>query len=232
MFEKSLYVSDSSRKLSDLFHVLQDISGEDASKWHASGDDLEKLGLMWVVVRYEMNFINKIPQGEMLHISTWALPFRHKMSQRNYMIADDTGDPVMTGAGIWVVVDRMTRSMVEPDAYPISIPEEKTEKTIIRRPAMPDKLPVLNSGVYTVQQSDLDSNGHMNNTRYFDLVDRVAGDLYAGKSVRQIRAAYLNEARLDEKIQLSWGMNDSSLYCLGEKQGMDCFQISLKYEVQ
>ena len=88
MYEKVVRVPHSGWDLTFLFHELQDAAGEASALYHASSDDLAKFGLMWVVVRYEVLFERPVLPGEDLFIQTWAMPFRHKMSQRNYRITD------------------------------------------------------------------------------------------------------------------------------------------------
>ena len=120
MYERTVQVPQTGWKLSSLFHELQEAAGEASDLWHASGDDLAGHGLMWVVVRYEAGFVRPILPGESLTVKTWAQPFRHMMSQRNYIISDQQGKTVLTAAGIWTIVDRKTRKMVEPSVFPVS----------------------------------------------------------------------------------------------------------------
>ena len=231
MHMKSIHVPDSSWKISSLFHELQEVSGESASQFHASGPDLEKYGLMWVVVRYELNFKKTPVPGDRLLIQTWALPFRHKLSQRNYVLSDKDGNAVITAAGVWAIVDRCTRNMVEPEQFPIHLPEEKNE-IMISRPAAPNKLDTSYSDEYIVIESDLDTNLHMNNTRYFDLAeDRINRLINGNMHLKQVRAAYLTEARMGERIHLDWAYKDGSAYCHGQKSGSECFQIGFSYNI-
>ena len=230
MYEKLVTVSQAGWRLSGLFHEIQEVSGEAAASWKASGEDLQKTGLMWVVVRYELNMIREICPGEELLFKTWALPFRHMMSQRNYLVFDKNGELVLTAAGTWAVVDRASRKMVEPSAYPVHF-ETETSEYLIPRPGSPGKTKTEYASLYQVQDVDLDMNLHMNNTRYFDLVENHCVGCFQGKKVRQVRTAFLNEARLGETVQLNWGSEDQLLYCSGSKNGTPCFEISLLYDM-
>ena len=167
MTERFTVPGDPSR-IAGLFRILQDVSGHAAACWHASGPELMEKGLMWVVTRYELSLDRALIPGEALDITTWASPVRHMLSQRNYLLADAGGLPLGRAAGSWALVDRETRAMVDwtgrLDAF-------ETEVTGLEppRPAAPEKLPAESERIFTVSEEWLDENGHMNNTRYFDV---------------------------------------------------------------
>ena len=229
MYEKTVQVPQAGWKLSSLFHELQEASGEASAFWHASGEDMAVHGLMWVVVRYEAVFARPILPGESLTVGTWAQPFRHMMSQRNYILSDQQGKTVLTAAGIWTIVDRSTRKMVEPSVFPVSFPPEAAEYSV-NRPKAPEKTALLHHGTYIVQPVDLDTNMHMNNTRYFDLVENLFGNEAAERQIQTVRAAYLNEARLGDRIVYQWGNDNNLLYFFGKIKDSSCFEISIRYQ--
>ena len=229
MYERTVQVPQTGWKLSSLFHELQESAGEASALWHASGEDLARHGLMWVVVRYEAGFARPILPGESLTVKTWAQPFRHMMSQRNYILSDQKGKTVLTAAGIWTIVDRNTRKMVEPSVFPVSFPHE-TEEYSVNRPKAPEKTALIHHGTYVVQPVDLDTNMHMNNTRYFDLVDNLIGNEAPEQQIQTVRAAYLNEAKLGDRIDLNWGGENSLFYFFGKIEDSSCFEISLRYQ--
>lgn len=228
MYEKTIRIPQGGWKLSELFHELQEVAGEAAAQWRASGEDLKRLGLMWVVVRYEVSFARPLLPGEELRFQTWALPFRHKMSQRNVLLLDGNGDAALSAAGVWAVVDRETRKMIEPADYPLSFATEAGD-VLLPRPGAPEKTGLTHSAVYTVQEADLDMNLHMNNTRYFDLAEGELPSADRERALQTVRAAFSSEARLGESIDLSWGEEGDVRFFSGRKNGEACFEVSLHY---
>ena len=229
MYKRVIRIPQTGWDLSSLFLELQSIAGEASALCHASGDDLAELGLMWVVVRYEVCFERPVQPGELLSFTTWAMPFRHKMSQRNYRITDMNGSLVFTAAGVWTIVDRKTRKMVDPSVFSLQIPLESAEH-LVGRPGSPEKVKTNNTADYVVSQDDLDTNMHMNNARYFYLAEHRPGVSLTENQMKLVRAAFLNEARLSERISLSWGCESEVFYCCGRKDDQDCFEISIRYQ--
>ena len=58
-------------------------------------------------------------------------------------------------------------------------------------------------------------NGHMNNTRYFDLAENVFSPAAAGAEPSRILVEYASELRLGETYNISWGEKDSHYYLMG-----------------
>ena len=228
MYRKAIQIPQEGWKLSGVFRELQDVAGEAASQWKAAGEDLKQLGLMWVVVRYEVCFERPVLSGENLCFQTWALPFRHKMSQRNVLLLDPDGETVLKAAGVWAVVDRETRKMIEPADYPLSFGTEVGDISL-SRPSAPEKTELMHQLTYAVQEADLDMNLHMNNTRYFDLAESVLPASDREKQLRLVRAAFFNEARQGETIELSWGEKRNVRFFSGKKDDTACFEVSLHY---
>jgi len=170
---------------------------------------------------------NLIP-GEALDITTWASPVRHMLSQRNYLLADAGGLSLGRAAGSWALVDRETRAMVDwtgrLDAF-------ETEVTGLEppRPAAPEKLEPQFSRVFTVPASWLDMNGHMNNTRYFDLAQTCIAPEADGLVLKTVRAAFLSEALAGDALTVSWARRDTLWSFSGVKNDAPCFRLSLEF---
>ena len=52
IYEKKMTAPAEGLSTRELFRWLQDIANEQCIGYHLTGDDLEKKGLMWVVIRY------------------------------------------------------------------------------------------------------------------------------------------------------------------------------------
>ena len=228
MFTERFAVPEDPGRLSDLFRILQEISGHAVSACHLSGPELKEKGLMWVVIRYELTLSRALCPCEDLVITTWPSPVRHRMSQRSYLLADAGGRSLGQAAGVWALVDRETRSMVDGAARGVHLPTEETglEPPF---PASPEKLPAVGERVFTVPDEWLDINGHMNNTRYFDVAQACIGSGTDGLTLLNARASFQNEVLAGDELTVSFGRRDGLWTFSGGKSGAACFQLSLRY---
>ena len=95
-------------------------------------------------------------------------------------------------------------------------------------PRPPRAIPQTSESRYTVTYSVLDLNGHMNNTRYFDLMQDALYDLKKGAPPKLILCEYNGEARLGDDILVKFGEADSEVYLTGEAEKR-LFRMRLTY---
>ena len=69
---------------------------------------------------------------------------------------------------------------------------------------------------YTVPFSVLDSNRHMNNTRYFNLAQDCLPEAVTAKTPRQITVEYTGEARWGDGLTVSRAQTEAGWYLRGD----------------
>ena len=225
IYEKQLCTPSEGLSTRELFLWLQDIANEQCVDYHLTGADLEKKGLMWVVIRYLVRAPRWPQPGEQLRLQTWPGATRHGMMPRFYRLLDGEGSCIVSGSSVWTVVDRQTRRMVNPDEHGVIL-EPLVTGLEERRPPAPAKLPMAESTVYTVTEEVLDTNGHMNNTRYYDLAERCIGR--TGEHPSRIVTEHQSEIRLGEQMQVSWGQEGERFFLEGVKEA-PVFRMELDY---
>ena len=186
---------------------------------------------MWVVIRYELTLSRALCPGEELLVTTWASPFRHKMSQRSYLLADAEGRSLGQAAGIWALVNRETRHMADGSAYGIDFPTEETGCEP-PRPAAPEVLPADFERVFTVPKEWLDLNGHMNNIRYFEVAQACIGPGTEGLTLTNARVSFLSEALAGDELTVACGRRENLWTVSGTRDAAPIFQLSLQFREQ
>jgi len=226
IYTETYTVSEEGLRTSALFRLLQEISGHQSALVGRGQKDLAEKGLMWVVIRQIVE-LQRWPQpGERLLARTWPGVTRHSMCPRYYRLETEAGELLLTGCAIWAVVDRETRKMILPSAYGVEI-EPLVTGLESRRPPAPARGENTESGCFTVPEEVLDENGHMNNTRYYDLAEGFLGT--PGRPLRAAVTEYISEARLGDTLTLHWGGNGSHFTVEGSCGG-PCFRMELQYE--
>ena len=73
-----------------------------------------------------------------------------------------------------------------------------------------------------VNFTDLDRNGHMNNTRYLDWVyDLLGADFHKDHTLREFTLCYLNEAREGQQLELSWDFPEAGCLMMDANRHQD-----------
>lgn len=226
IFEERCSVPETGMGPGDLFRLVQKVSGDHCRAIGYGEAVMEEKGLMWVITRHALRLLRPLQPFDALLLRTWPGPTRHGMCPRWYRIESPEGELLGTGCAIWSVVDRVSRKMVNPGERGVEI-EPLVNALEGERPKAPRRLPVRHSANYTVPAEVLDENGHMNNTRYYDLAEECLGT--RGRPLRSAMAEYSAEARQGDLLRLSWGEEDG-LFCFsGENESGPAFRMNLEY---
>lgn len=184
-------------------------------------------GLLWVVLQQTMK-IRRMPVfDEEITLETWPGNTMHVLFPRFFAVLDPQGNSLLEGSCLWALINAETRKMIFPDRYGIEITGDETRT----QPALPTPIQRLETSqkrFFTVPFSYCDLNGHMNNTRYFDLAEDTMHAIAEGKKPASITTEYAKEARYQETIQVSWQEDDHSCYLSGDTD-RNCFRILMTF---
>ena len=223
------YESSEARKTSGLFRMMQDTAGEHCELLGLGTEVTGPKNLMWVVVRQFLELSRYPDPGETLELHTWPGPSRHMFFPRFYQFKTPAGELLGQGSALWTLVDRSSRKMIRPAAYGLELEGLVTGEEC-RLPTAPGKLPTDRADEYTVAAEVLDGNGHMNNTRYYDLAERLFGESVAAKRLGTAMTEYVSEAREGDQMRLHWGRDGDRYFIVGST-GEDkiLFRMRLEY---
>lgn len=129
-------------------------------------------GLLWIVSRIKVSVKRPLVYGEKVVFKSWPLETMHVIFPRCYSIETEEGDEIIKASSLWMLIDSNNRKMVFPDEYNITIP---ADNGMPQYPSPADLVPFEGKswGSRTIEYTDLDLNGHVNNTTYFDWVDSI-----------------------------------------------------------
>jgi acyl-CoA thioesterase FadM len=133
-------------------------------------DDLRfKEGLAFILTRLTLKFYHPIHPAERIVASTWVSEGRGVNFPRFFRLQKEDGTVCAEGASSWVLLDLNTHLPVRTSSFDYGFtPEEPLPFATPRRFALPDDM--VEVGQRKIVYSDIDYNGHMNNTRYPDMI--------------------------------------------------------------
>ena len=213
-----------------LFYLLQEAAGTHCEETGLGVAVTGPKNLMWVVVRQLVEMERWPEPGETLILHTWPGSTRHMFYPRFYRLEDESGALLGKSSALWTLVDRDARKAISPKAYGLELEGLVTGEEL-RLPSAPVKLPVESEAAYTVGADVLDGNGHMNNTRYYDLAERVFGERVRGKGLSRAMTEYVTEAREGDRMDLHWGRDGDRYFITGTTDSdKTVFRMSLEYK--
>ena len=194
-----------------LLRYLQTVAGEHFNLLEDPNATIAQKGLFWAVSRHRV-LIHRMPRaGDTVTIQTWPMPTTKVAYPRAMAMYAADGTLLAQAVSLWVLMDRESRAMVLPGKSGVEVSgillgtELEPPKSFLPK----DLTEHCNR---MVTQDLLDSNGHMNNTRYLDWVISLLPDaFYNEHSVKEFTICYHSEALEGQQIQLNWGLSKAGV---------------------
>ena len=195
-------------KPSQILFIAQDMGGRHCRELTLSYDDMASRGLFWAVSRHRVQITRLPKSGETLRVETWAMPTTAAAYPRSVVAYDEAGKECFRSITLWVIMTLDTRKMISPSKSGIQVAgvvrglELASPRGLVPRD-------MLNSSPRRVCYTDIDRNGHMNNTRYMEWVDDLfPSDFHRSHTLKELLVCYLSESREGQTLDLRYDMED------------------------
>jgi acyl-ACP thioesterase len=215
-------------RTSRLFELLQEAAIAHTEQLGAGREKTLDRGLLWVITLQEAR-ISRLPEyGERMKLLSWPGDMMHVFFPRYSILRGEDGETLLTASALWTLSDRETRKLTFPEETGVTVSGFRTgEEPAL--PAAPKALPAETTTHFTVPRSYTDINGHMNNARYFDLLeDTLPEDLRDGRLTR-IRAEYSGEVPEGAELRLTLGRDGRNCTLTGETERR-VFRLAADFE--
>lgn len=186
----SLCDSSAALGVPDTFALFMDIATEHACALGCGLDVLSPRGLFWLTVRTRVRFFRRPKLFERVSLSTWPEMPGKLRTNRDYTI-EQNGTLLAAGKTEWTVLDTAS-GRLHPMADVFSPGDASLPAPVWDEPFthMPDEA-MEEFACYTVQSTDIDLGGHMNNTAYIRALARLFScETWQGMHIRELEIAY------------------------------------------
>ena len=195
-----------------LLVYMQETSGEHMKAYGRSLDALrDEKGLAFLLSKISLAIYAPLYAYEDIEVQTWTCPSRGFASNRDFRIL--RGNEVIAEAeSIWALVDLANGKLCRGDAAEYAFEDEAPlALPLPSRFRFPEGTEPAVIGTRRIVYSDLDYNGHMNNTHYPDMLcDFLPTEVHG--NVRGMTLSYLHEAALGDTITLLGVQRDDTYY--------------------
>ena len=198
-------------KPSTLLYFIQDIACCHAIELGTGWEALAEKHLFWALIRHKIQITRMPVAGETITIETWPMPTTRVAYPRATVAYDAEGKELFRSVALWVLMDLQTRGMILPGKSGVIV-NGLTRGTELEMP--PSILPKTldNCISRTVRFSELDRNGHMNNTHYMNWIsDLLPSSFHKDHPVKEITLCYLAEALEGQELYMSWDVDDQGV---------------------
>lgn len=225
-------------KLSTLFSYFQDVASEASEKMGFGIEQLDQeYGVAWVLMKIRVDLIKQPTVGETISIETWPLTPGKIDYGRDYIVRNQRGEAIIKAISSWVLMDLDARKITKRGTVPIAYPDYTEDRAIeAKLRKLKAAGPLRESYRKMIGYSDIDFNGHLNNTKYVDyILDCFSVSEHRYYRIKSIEVHFTNEALPNETIVLSTDTStsgESKLYVEGTNTDTDktVFKSALRIE--
>lgn len=154
-----------------ILDLFQDVAGAHSVDMGIGAMVMWEKGLMWVLTKVKYRLEGPMKMFQRVKVQTWPLQPTRIGFQREYCIRDEAGELLVRGSSQWVLVDAVERHfMPVKEVYPEAMAfsdETMFEGKILR---LREFEPQGEAYRRRPGWSEVDINGHVNNTKYANFV--------------------------------------------------------------
>lgn len=205
----------------------QQISTDQCLLLGIDDDAYSRTHTAFLLAKMTVEFYAPLREGMRVTASTQPRTAQRAVYVRYNSFRDEAGTLLAAVDSRWVLVDTETRRILRhrPEAFPdVFLPQEvpQLDITVHKCPAQP-------CGEQTAVYTRCDSNGHLNNTVYADIVcDALDVHTLLRRGVRRFAIDYRSEVPLGGSFALSRGaVSPDSWYFCGQSDGTTHFEAEI-----
>lgn len=160
-------------------------------------------GLAFLLIRLTLNFYQPLHASQSITAQTWICEGKGVNFPRCFRLLAADGTIAAEGASSWALLNLHTHLpvRVEDFAYGFTA-EPPLSFSTPRRFELPDRM--VEVGTRRIAYSDIDYNGHMNNTRYPDMVCDFLPEGTVPR-IRTMNMEFAHEAKLGTTLRILRG---------------------------
>jgi len=198
--------------ISNMLRYMQDAANYAMEKDGPSYNELFDKGYSFILSRIRLSSYKPIYSHEVLEVQTWACESRGVQFNRCYRILRD-GIIVAEAVSVWALLginDRKLHRVSEFDfGYRM---DEMIELDLPARFRIPEDVSMHLVGEKTVEYADIDLNGHMNNTKYPDMICGYIEDGMKDQRIISMGISFVSEAPYRDTLKVYAGASDGVHY--------------------
>lgn len=190
--------------LTGLLNLLQDIAWLHAEHLGWGYEDLIQRNTIWVLVRQKLVMTDWPLWGQVVTIRTWPRGVVGVLALRDFEILVD-GRKLGECTTSWLTLNWETRRPQKFDPHSFELEHRPAGLGFQAEKIMP-RTGLAPVAQFQVRYSDLDVNGHVNNTRYAQwILDSVSMDEISSLQLVEYEVNFLDESRVGDEVVIERG---------------------------
>ena len=189
---------------SEILRFTSDNAGEDFTARGMSWGFLQEKGIVLIVSRISFHVFKMPVSEQIIRLNSWETTAQGPLCGRNFEIVDyETKEPLITAETLWTIIDLTKNRIMPAKSYPYRpLPTTVSDYSGIKPGKISIPEGMENLGKHKVLYSEMDANGHTNNSKYFNFAWDYLPAEFQNKELKNLRLNYSKEAHLGEELEI------------------------------
>lgn len=210
---------------SAVFTLFQNAASLHADELGVGYEELIRRDIIWVLARCRYDVLKSPAFEEPVEVKTYPLPTRGIDYDREYAIYDKSGNKLIKGRSKWCLCNYKTRKLLIHGEAKYNIDSFSEDRQYDRDLKKIPDFSTENCKEFTSKTyfTDLDHNGHVNNTRYLDFIlNAIAGEFKGEISYLEID--YLTEMKANAEFTIFYLKEGDEFKVKAMSEGFEVFR--------
>jgi len=206
-------------KASAIFSAQQEVAEKHCRFLHCSHHEMAARDAFFVLMRQRLDFVKYPCASDLVECTTWVGTPQRTAFSRFHSFDSPEGEHYGTVSAIWMICSLSDRRILQPasvlEVYPDSARDDLPAPGKLRFPGEP-----MRSMNHIVSYSDMDYNGHANNTRYVEwCMNFFDIPSFFDRELSRFQINYVSELRGGEDVHLDLHESDDGFSVRGRLDG-------------
>ncbi len=208
-------------RLSKILDYLQNVATIHSESLGYGTKAMMDLKQAWLVTSMKVRIFKYPVADKEIECRTWSRGLKGVTAKRDYEVFSEDGEKLFIGSSNWALFDLENQKLMR-------VPEEmqnaysKLDKEVFEGEETgkaKDNDVIETEKVFEIGKRDIDTNHHLNNARYFDLISEVLPD---DLKVKGFECFYKKQIMYKEIVYISYGEGCARIK---NEAGETCFYV-------
>lgn len=204
-------------KLSTVLKHLADIAGSDYTDRGLTHKYLWDKKIVFLLSKFSINFVKSIYDSNKIITETYERMIKGAFFYRDYVIKNDSGEPMIYAKSTWVVCEPTTRRLIRPTSIEVKLSPENLNIPCDEPTKLKKSDNLTKVGERKIVYSDIDNNLHLYNAKYADIICDFLPIELLKKNVKTFKVNFEKEALYSETLDIFTDIKDDVVQSVGMK---------------
>lgn len=205
-YEIHYYEIDYNRRalITSIVDYLGDVATSQSEDLGIGIDYLIENKLGWVIYKWNINMYKYPQYNEKIKIKTWPYSIKKFFAFRKHEIVNSKGEVIGNAESIWFLINMERRRPVRVNEHLINVFEVDGLESPLEIENINAPSKVDSEKLFNVRYSDIDTNGHVNNTKYIAwAIETVPMDIVLNYTLSNLKVTYEKETTYGETARIA-----------------------------